>query len=78
MVTMDSAALRLSLHPVPPWNLAWIRSTAWKWPVLLLLSVELDDSESPRGAREAEPVDVIVKGVANEVVEAAPVATRWM
>jgi hypothetical protein len=77
VATMDSVALRLSPHQGRLWNPVWIRSTAWRWPVLLLLSVELDsdsDSESPRGVREAEPVDVIVKGA----VEVVPAATRWM
>jgi hypothetical protein len=54
-------------------NPVWIRSTAWKWPVLLLLLVELDDPKSKR-VREAEPVDAMHKGV----VEAVPVDTAWM
>ena len=74
VVTTDTVALRLSLHPVLLWNPGWIRSTAWKWPVLLLLSVDLDDSESPRRVREAEPVDAMHRGV----VEAVPVDTAWM
>ena len=78
MATMDLTALRLSPHQGRLWNPVWIRSTAWKWPVLLLLLVELDDprSKSPRGerVREVVPVDAMHK----EVVEAVPVATRWM
>jgi hypothetical protein len=76
---MDSVVLRLSLHQVLLLNPVWIRLTVWKWPVLLLLSVELD-SESPRSDRPRSSkvvrVDAIAK--ANEVVEAVPVVTQWM
>jgi hypothetical protein len=71
---MDSVVLRLSLHQVLLLNPVWIRLTVWKWPVLLLLSVELD-SESPRSSKVVR-VDAIAK--ANEVVEAVPVVTQWM
>ncbi len=75
---MDIVAPRSSLHQVPLLNPVWIRSTVWKWPVLLLLSAGLDDlrSKSPRVERVNEVVGV--DAIVSEVVEVVPVAMQWM
>jgi hypothetical protein len=80
VVTMDIVAPRSSLHQVPLLNPVWIRSTVWKWPVLLLLSAGLDDlrSKSPRVERVNEVVGVDAMHRVSEVVEAVPVAMQWM
>ena len=75
---MDSAALRSSPHQVLLLNPVWIRSTAWKWLVLLLLLAELEDPRNKERVSDSEGVRVDAMLKVNEVVEAVPVATQWM